>query len=72
MREACEGVHEMAAKRGGGAAKSGRVRECFIRANASKSDRMQGDCKSVCRQKLPCARKLQNSLLAVTDVDEEL
>ena len=71
VREACEGVREKAAKRAG-AAKDDRVRECCIKANAAESDRVQGDCRSVCRRRLPCARKLQNSLLAVTDVDEEL
>ena len=71
VREGCEGVREKAAKRAG-AAEGGRVRKCYVKANAAESDPVRGDCRSVCRQKLPCARKLQNSLLAVTDVDEEL
>ena len=59
VREVCKGVREKTAKKKGvDGAKSGRVRECYITAKTAKSDRVQGDCKSICCQKRPCAGRL--------------
>ena len=86
VREVCKGVREKTAKKKkADGAKSGRVRECYItaktpkatvcketaKAYAARSDRVRGDCGK--RMLLDSGRaKRKNSLLAVTDVDEEL
>ena len=52
-------------RKGADAAKSGRVRECYIRAKLPKA--------TVCKETAKAySAKSENRLLAVTDVDEEL